>query len=148
MGTFFWKNKKNVKSCFPTENALKWVQKTSTQISLGSQDIWRPGLCQMSCVEPFCAFTLFDIINEIPLYLNGLLMDLDISITFQHLSHSPIHTHSYSEGRGCHERCQLLIGGNFRFSIFLKDTLTCSWRSNQRPCTYWMSSTSWTTSFV
>ena len=40
----------------------------------------------------------------------------------KHFSHSPIH--SYTDGRGCHARCQLLFRSKLVFSILLKDTST------------------------
>ena len=36
------------------------------------------------------------------------------------------HTHSYTDGGGCHARCQLCIRSNLGFSILLKDASTCS----------------------
>ena len=44
-----------------------------------------------------------------------------ILATFTHL-----HTHSYTDGRYRHARCQLHIRSNLGFSILLKDTSTCS----------------------
>ena len=44
-----------------------------------------------------------------------------ILATFTHL-----HTHSYTDGRNCHARCQLHFRSNLGFSILLKDTSTCS----------------------
>ena len=40
-----------------------------------------------------------------------------IHATFTHSQ-----THSYTDDRGCHARCQLLIRSNLGFSILLKDT--------------------------
>ena len=45
------------------------------------------------------------------------------SFTLVKFTHS--HTLSYSDGRGCHSRCQLLIMSNLGFSILLKDTSRC-----------------------
>ena len=39
---------------------------------------------------------------------------------------SHVHTHSYTNGRGCHASCQLLIRSNLGFSIRLKDSSACS----------------------
>ena len=40
--------------------------------------------------------------------------------------HPFTHTHSYTDGRGCHARCQPHIRSNLGFIILLKTTLTCS----------------------
>ena len=61
--------------------------------------------------------------------LNGLAFQYSkhftVLVTFTHL-----HTHSYTDGRSCYERCQLHIKRNLGFSILHKDTLTRS--SNQQ----------------
>ena len=46
-------------------------------------------------------------------------------------------TNSHTDGRGCHERCQLLIWSNLGFNILLKDTLSCSQGSRRiKPATF------------
>ena len=45
---------------------------------------------------------------------------LNAQSTLQHLSHSPIHIHSYTDGRRCHLRCQLLIWRNLGFGLLHK----------------------------
>ena len=47
------------------------------------------------------------------------------------------HTFTYTEGRGCHARCQLLIRSNLGFRIFLKDISAWSWGSRRfKPATF------------
>ena len=46
-------------------------------------------------------------------------------------------TNSHTDGRGCHERCQLLIWSNLGLNILLKDTLSCSQGSRRiKPATF------------
>ena len=60
-------------------------------------------------------------VNGIYIALSQSTDNFTILVTFTHS-----HTHSYTDGRGCHARCQMHMRRNLEFSILLKDTLTCS----------------------
>ena len=90
-------------------------------------------LLKQDLIGEFCLQKTFDI--SVNVYLNGKWTCIYIAL-FQCTDHSKCftvlatfshsHTYSYTNGRGCHARCQLHIRSNLGFSILLKDTSTCS----------------------
>ena len=79
--------------------------------------------CTMSC----------DVCAKIGGGLGGFCGCHLIQVPIKYMPHSPIHTHSYTDGRGCHGRLQLLIRSNVRH--FNMQLLGAGIRNNNLPIT-------------